>query len=1081
MNLPSPKHCAVSCTVRCVFLLCLTLLSQKTHLVAQDVDHTLEQFERLPDVVTFNAHIRPIMSGTCFACHGPDHESNESGLRLDDFELATLEAIVPGDAEASPVYQRLVDSDDPMPPAEFRHQLSDREKALFEKWIDQGAVYEKHWSFTSINRSKLSPSQANPIDTFIVARLNEKGLRLSPLAEKATLLRRLSLDLIGLPPTPKELAAFLADDSSDAYEKQVERLLGSPHYGERMAAPWLDLVRFSDTVGYHGDQNQRIFPYRDYVIESLNENKPFDQFTLEQLAGDLLDEPNDSQLIATGLIRLNMMTREGGAQPGEYLAKYKADRVRMLGTAWLGATTGCCECHNHKYDPFTAKDFYSLGAFFDDVRQWGVYSEYKYTPNKDLRGFSNDYPFPPEIRSHSRSLEAEIASLEQEADAAVASRTNASNISNEIIETWAKGVAKFVERHPSGWMTATPTTIEVQHDTSIKTLGSDVSVSVDAKQTDTILWTYQASEPLAIRSIELKVLPDDAYGGHVGRGSEGRFAVELSAEHLPSSVKQSNDTNDESSIEIAFAQADRQNPSKFSSGQPPLFLDKVWRSGPARWQLPSDETKMTHTAVYHLEETLTLEPGDELRLRLLTDDIGKFRVSLSPLTRFVAGQPSVSPRLATALSRVRQSEPLSVDQHAAITAAHYRHTVASSLQDSKSLSLRDEILRCRSGYACSMIAQPIESKQLPIARVLPRGDWQDDSGEVVVPAFPEFLTEDHDEEDHTHKHSSKRLTRKDLAEWLTSNENPLVARHYVNRTWKLFFGKGLSNKLDDLGNQGEWPSHPQLLDWLAAEFRSDWDMKRVARLIVTSDTYKQSVAASVSNQSQDLSIVDPQNRLLSHQTPRRLEAEIIRDNALAISGLLNRDFIGGRSVMPYQPEGYYGNLQFPNRSYINDTSFRRYRRGVYMHWQRTFLHPMLVNFDAPSRDECVADRIESNSPQQALTLLNDPTFVEAARALADRLIADLPDANFDTRVQRAFKLATSRNASSQEAEGLRRLYTKQLHQFTSNPDDARQFQAVGVYQPQLDADESDKDIAKRAALAQVCRVILNLHETITRF
>ncbi|TWT49334.1 Planctomycete cytochrome C [Rubripirellula amarantea] len=1029
---------------------------------------------RLPKTVTFNEHIRPIMSGTCFACHGPDEESNESGLRLDSFELATEESIVPGDAKSSLVYQRLESSDSPMPPVEFRHQLSNYEKALFAKWIDDGAKYEEHWSLTPLDRPafpssglKTSSEQTNPIDHFIIAKCTEAGLSLSDTADKATLLRRLSLDLIGLPPTLEELEDFLLDESDEAYERQVDRLLASPHYGERMAAPWLDIVRFSDTVGYHGDQNARIFPYRDYVIDSLNENKPFDQFTLEQLAGDLLDNPTESQLVATGLIRLNMVTREGGAQPGEYLAKYKADRVRMLGTAWLGSTTGCCECHNHKFDPFSIKDFYSLGAFFDDVQQWGVYSEYEYTPNKDLRGFSNDYPFPPEIRIRSKSLDPEIALLEREADSAISRTIVPSTSFDETIKPWALDLADYLAQYPTGWMPVTPSSIDVQHDTNVHTTDSAVTVSVDPKKTDVITWRYKASEPISIRAIELKVLPDEINGMHVGRANEGRFSVQVSA-GLRSSTSE-----DETPIAIAFAQADRQNPSQYVSGEPPLFLEDVWRSGPARWQLPADETKLPHTAVYHLDQLVSLKPGDELLLRLASDDIGKFEVSFSPLTRYVAGQPCVTDTLSKALRQLQSDATIHASGRDAIIGAYYRQSTATNKQDSRVLAIRDQILKCRSGLACSLVSQPVEPAKIPVARVLPRGNWQDETGEIVTPAFPEFMVAGTRFE----KEPGRRLTRKDLAQWLTSDENPLVARHYVNRTWEHFFGVGLSAKLDDLGNQGEWPSHPQLLDWLATEFRESWDMKHIARLIVTSDTYRQVAAKPTNSDSPNLAMIDPHNRLLSQQSARRLEAEIVRDNALSISGLLNREFVGGRSVMPYQPEGYYGNLQFPNREYEPDETFRRYRRGVYMHWQRTFLHPMLVNFDAPSRDECVADRIESNSPQQALTLLNDPTFVEASRAFADRLIREISNGDIDAQTQRAFQIALSRLATDEELQGLRQLYSTQLKHFTESPDDAKQYLSVGVYQSNV----GNVDQAHHAALSQVCRVILNLHETITRF
>ena len=444
-----------------------------------DADDSISR-GKLPNIVSFNAHIRPIMSNTCFACHGPDEKVNDSGLRLDSYEFATESAIVPGKAEESDVYQRLVDLDDPMPPAEFRHKLSDYDKALFKKWIDQGAQYEQHWSYTPLRRPDVpdagehSALVANPIDNFILARLLVDGLSPSPLADKGALLRRLSLDLIGIPPTPAELDAFLADQSAEAYEQQVDRLLKSPHYGERMAAPWLDIVRFSDTVGYHGDQNQRIFPYRDYVIDAINRNKPFDQFTLEQLAGDLLDDPTPQQLVATGLVRLNMMTREGGAQPAEYLAKYTADRVRMLGTAWLGSTTGCCECHNHKYDPFTTKDFYSLGAFFDDVRQWGVYTTYRYTPNEDLPGFSNDYPFPPELRVESDSLKDQIASLERESDRTAASHLKSDTRQSEPYQRWASESRRWFKQYSSGWQPLAPDEIDTEKETPHKVVGDAV-------------------------------------------------------------------------------------------------------------------------------------------------------------------------------------------------------------------------------------------------------------------------------------------------------------------------------------------------------------------------------------------------------------------------------------------------------------------------------------------------------------------------------------------------------------------------------------------------------------------------------
>lgn len=360
----------------------------------------------------FNRDIRPILSNNCFQCHGPDKNNRKSGLRLDVREAAIQHgAIVPGKADESEIIKRIFSEDEAllMPPPSAHKNITAVQKAALKQWVLEGAEYQPHWAYIAPTRPAVPTTKdtswvANPIDAFILSHLESKNIKPSPQADKSALLRRLSLDLTGLPPTPEELEAFLKDNHPDAYERQVDRLLASPHFGEKMAVPWLDAVRFADTVGYHGDQNQNIFPYRDYVIESFNKNKPFDLFTTEQLAGDLLPKPTTEQLIATGFNRLNMVTREGGAQPKEYLAKYAADRVRTVSTAWLGSTMACAECHTHKYDPFTDKDFYQLGAFFSDVKQWGVYSDYQYTPNPELKGFTNDYPFPPELEVESPYL-----------------------------------------------------------------------------------------------------------------------------------------------------------------------------------------------------------------------------------------------------------------------------------------------------------------------------------------------------------------------------------------------------------------------------------------------------------------------------------------------------------------------------------------------------------------------------------------------------------------------------------------------------------------------------------------------------
>lgn len=1192
--------------------------------------------ETLPEEVTFNAHIRPLMSNTCFACHGPDDEDNESGFRIDTFESATaalpsdeeMVGIQPGELAASEVYARIMGTSDgeQMPPEDFRHQLTDYDKALFRKWIEQGARYEQHWAYSPIvrpdtpavgnNQDSDHAAIENPVDAFIRRRLKKEGILPSETADRATLLRRLSLDLIGLPPTPEEIQAFATDEEDDAYEKQVERLLASKHFGERMASGWLDLVRFSDTVGYHGDQNQRIFPYRDYVIDSFNRNKPFDQFTREQLAGDLLlgddgNGPTPEQLTATGFLRLNMVTREGGAQPGEYLAKYKADRVRSIGTAWLGSTLACCECHNHKYDPFTAKDFYSIGAFFDDLRQWGVYSSYGYTPNADLKGFNNDYPFPPEMRVESESAKSEIRTLQRRRDRELFQALSKKTLDSKAANEWIAATRGVLEKHPSGWI---PMNINHVAAKDLKTAVLDdqsVLIKGGAEGNKTIEITSTSDHPVWVSSMRVDVLPDPAHDGHVGRGKDGHFSLSLNASlqskeidtdsvvkvrpryvrvelpgnnkilslaeveifakdadgksvniatkgvasqssnytsgaaklaidgvtdgiyHRSSSVThtaintvdpwwevdlgetsdiqkivlwnrmdgnysdrlknyrlvllgenreplyvttpktprpslavkipdQAKRPQEATTLKFAWSEADRRTPSGFKSGHEPLKLGSTWKSGPMRWQLPKDETKETHTAVYHFANPFLFSQETPLVVELKSGDVGRVRLSVTPVGHAIAGKPAATKELFDALKT--QANQRTDRQTQLLVSAFHRSTVDPGRQHERSRFYRDEILKLRSGLAMSLVAQSIPEDTIPVSRVRPRGNWQDESGELAPPAFPEFLPHP--------AAPDRRLNRLDLADWLTSPENPLTSRHFVNHTWKRFFGTGLSAKLDDLGSQGEWPSHPELLDWLASEFiTSGWDVKNVVRLMVTSNTYRQKAAIRP-----ELKETDPYNRLLAQQSARRLEAEIIRDNALAISGMLEADYVGGPSVFPYQPAGHYSNIQFPNRSYRNSPDFRQYRRGVYMHWQRSFLHPMLVNFDAPSRDECTADRPLSNSPQQALTLLNDPSFVEASHAMAASLMKENPKAGFETLLNVGFLRAVARSPEPAERDSLLKLYERQLAYFADNPQEAKKALSVGNT-----SSVSEARNAELAALTQVCRVILNLHETITRY
>jgi hypothetical protein len=714
--------------------------------------------------IRFNRDVRPILSDKCFACHGPDATHRKADLRLDTADGAR-QVVVPGKPAESELIARVTSPQKSrrMPPAKSGKELSAAEIDLLRRWVEQGARYQAHWSYLPPQRPAV-PAVKNAawprdaIDRFLLARIESAGLLPSPEADAITLVRRLSFDLTGLPPTPAEVDTFLADDRPDAYDRLMDRLLASPHYGERMALYWLDLVRYADTVGYHGDQEHAIAPYRDYVIKAFNENKPFDRFTAEQLAGDLLPGAGVEQKIASGYNRLLQTTHEGGAQDKEYRAKYAADRVRNVSAVWLGATMGCAECHDHKFDPFTQRDFYRLAAFFADLDERGAY------------------------------------------------------------------------------------------------LGPD------------------------------------------------------------------------------------QSPTK----RPPEMLVPF---------------------------------------------------------------------------------PLAPER--------------------KALTMVSAAARPRT------------------VRVLKRGDWMDESGEIVQPGVPACLP--------PLDVKGRRATRLDLARWLTSPGHPQTARVFVNRLWYVFFGAGLCRTLDDTGSQGEWPSQPELLDHLATEFvASGWDVKHLVRRIVMSSAYRQS-----SLETARLRERDPENRLFTRQGRFRLPAEMVRDNALAVSGLLVRR-LGGPGARPYQPEGYYAQLNFPKRTYHADTGDGQYRRGVYVHWQRQYLHPMLKAFDAPSREECTARRPVSNTPLAALALLNDPSFVEAARAFAARVVREGGKAE-ENQVRWAWRAVLSRPPEEREVAALARLYRQEREQYATDRAAAEKLVRVG-----LSPRPEEIDVAELAAWTAVARALLNLNEAITR-
>ena len=1016
----------------------------------------------LPAKVSFNRDIRPIMSDTCFHCHGFDPKTREAGLRLDLREAAItatedgVVGIVPGNPEKSEIIARILDEEDPMPPEKAHKPLTERQKKLFRQWVAEGAVYEPHWAYAPLNKPAPPPGTAHPIDAFIQAPLKEKGVAPSPEAPPAKLLRRLSLDLIGLPPRPAEVAA------SQAYEVEVDRLLGSQHFGERMAVWWLDIARYADTVGFHGDQNQRIYPYRDYVINAFNTNKRFDQFTLEQLAGDLLPNPSTEQRVATGYNRLNMMTREGGAQAKEYLAKYGAERVRSVAAAWLGSTFGCAECHDHKFDPILTRDFYELQAFFADVKQWGVYSDYGYTPEPELKGFNNEAPFPPEIEVESPWMKKRHAAADQALNDHLTTTVKKLQSDTKAVAAqaaWEQRVQPLLQAGKGGWLALKPSAAVLLREGKplpqakkkgkapappgpVISAAAAVSPGAALGKKDALEVRFAGIAPSTLAAIRAEVDLE---------GLDPKKVEEKLGKTLTLSLKLQPVTGKARAISLRKGEATSKRPI-YKSGDELTGLQNEWR---LPYTLPADRKL---SAVWLLTAPLSLASGDQLVATLTGDNTLPVRFNISPLGS-VEPQRVADADILAALSALPGKR--SPAQSALATETFLFSSGYDRAAVDQSHTLAAEKQRYNEGRAWSLVTQAA-AKPLTL-RVLPRGNWQDETGPVVLPSTPSFLP------GRMQSSEAQRLTRLDLARWLVSKENPITARAVMNRLWAMLFGTGLSAAVDDLGSQGEPPSHPELLDWLASEFRdSGWDVKHMVRLMVTSHTYRQN--SSLRPETKEY---DPANRLLASQNPRRLDAEFVRDNALAIAGLLNLEDIGGPSVKPYQPVGYYAALQFPDRDYVADTDDRQWRRGLYTHWQRTFLHPMLANFDAPARDECAAMRTTSNTPQQALTLLNDPTFVEAARALAQRIIQSATSQ--EERLALAYTLALARQPKAEETQSMLALLASQEKHYQANPEDAGKLLKVGLSKANL------PDAASHAAWTQVCRVLLNAQETLTRY
>ena len=1022
----------------------------------------------LPEVVEFNRDVRPILSDNCFFCHGPDKNKREADLRLDTIEGlhghdGTAGALVPGKPDDSTLYQRITSSDEEqkMPPTESGKSLSERDIQMLRKWIEQGGQYEGHWAFLPIRQEDAGTqaednSPSAHIDHYIAQALAEHNLQPSSEADRITLIRRLSFDLIGLPPSEQEVDDFVNDKSPKAYEKLVDRLLKSPHFGERLAIWWLDLVRYADTVGYHGDQMMSVSPFREYVIQSFNANKPFDQFTVEQLAGDLLPEPTREQLVASGYNRLGMMSAEGGVQDKEYLAKYIAERVRNASGTWLGITLGCAECHDHKFDPLTTRDFYRFEAFFADIKERGLYS-----------GASSDGNWGPFVKVPDEQQAANLAEYDRQiAGLKTILDTHTAELAAAQAE-WEKTQVPWTPLTADSITSVGGAKLSVRADGAI--LASDTNAATDSYE------LIFANIPPNVTAFRLEVLPDESLPNKgPGRAGNGNFVLsEFRVSVLPPKPDTPETTQEqaagvaaETRIPLRNATATHEQTAAAGANPYGKWAVEAAIDGDAKgktwgWAI-LDKTGQPNSAVF--ETTTDLKLTDGATLKIVMDqnldspghNIGCFRISATTSPRPIKATDAPPANLIATLAVAADQRN---DEQKAELATYYR-TVAPLLNP-----VRDELAvveKKRSELDAAIPSSLITETVTPrMVRILPRGNWMDDSGEEVTPAFPEVLS--------SGTKSDHRLNRLDLAKWMVAPENPLTPRVVVNRLWKLCFGAGISRKLDDLGAQGEWPSHPLLLDFLADDFRSHgWDLKRTIKAMVMSRTYRQS---SFANDA--LREADAYNRWLARQSRFRLDAELVRDNALKISGLLV-DSVGGKSVFPYQPTGYWAYLNFPTREWQNDAGDKLYRRGLYTHWQRQYLHPSLLAFDAPSREECTADRARSNTPLQSLVLLNDPSYVEAARAFAETIIRQGGDTTAE-RLNFAFRRAVSRSATGEEIAVLQELLNSHLVEYSANTTAAKELLSVGT-KPMA----TDEVISELAAWTSVSRAILNLHEVITR-
>lgn len=1042
------------------------------HLSAADADdgsgHSSLDFAR--DVL-------PILSDHCFSCHGPDQASRQAGLRLDLREDAVksnegVAAIAPGQPTLSELIRRIKTTDDDtmMPPPDALKPLSAAQKQILERWIADGAPYAGHWAFSAPQRVDLptaskSAWSRNSIDQFVLQRLEAAGLAPSPEATRQAWLRRVTLDLTGLPPTIEELDAFVADDSAQAESKVVDRLLITEEHAERMAMHWLDVARYADTNGYNNDEVRTMWPWRDWVIKAFHSGMPYDRFLTEQVAGDLLSSPTISQRVATGFNRNHVLTTEGGIIPEEYQAEYVADRVHTTATVFMGISLQCARCHDHKFDPFTQRDFYRFAAYFNNIPdKIASYNSAKMADpvlqvpstaqQQELdRLHAQQQKLKAELQTRTDNINASVAAWEAELSPETIASLGSPGLTAHFTfdEQDGKATVNAVDPHSSGMIRGPVSRAEGRAGQALKFAGS---TWVDAGQIGTFNSDDQFSIAVQFRAtahsagaILSKMEDANAFRGYDLNYVDGKLECHL-IHHWPDRAfkvvtQQSVSLNEWHHVVMCY------DGTRQASGVQ-LFVDGRLQQLDVTTNNRLDGPLATDKP-FHIGKR-----NASLPFHGLIDNVQVFseRLSTAEVEQLARGEAleSLADILAVRSGERSEHQQQQLQQFYADRVDRHSPRIREQLKQ-----IPDQLEALNKAIPVTMVMQEMTERRK--THLLVRGQY-DALGDEVFPGLPVSLVGEP---------STPEATRLDLARWLTDPAHPLTARVAVNRWWEMLLGTGLVETAEDFGVQGARPSHPRLLDWLATELiRQKWDQRAILKLIVLSATYRQS--SSVTPQLLD---ADPGNRLLSRGPRWRLPAEMVRDNALAVSGLLHRQ-LGGPSVRPYQPAGLWEDVSVERRDkYVADSGAGLYRRSMYTFWKRTCPPPGMSAFDAPDRETCVIRRARTNTPLQALVLLNDPTYVEAARAFAERIIHHNAD---DTeRLNFAFRSAVARRPAAAEHAVVHDLLAAARKRFTAHPVAANKLLTVGG--SKVDA---TIEAGELAAWTSVASILLNLDETISK-